>query len=136
MRRRINAHDQLAEFGFRNHQRAQALRGNNKRLDRALRRRVHQRRKARQLRQFAQKVALLGPDHQLGQIQIGVLRNGNPAGKDNHEARSNFARGHDPLPSSKGADFAEPPHALDLQGIEFGDYLIAAVVDDRWRRYR
>ena len=51
---------QLAKFGFRNHQRPQALRRDDECLDGLLRRRVHQRRAAGQLREFAQKVAF-GP---------------------------------------------------------------------------
>jgi hypothetical protein len=43
-----SAHDALAELGFRNHERAQALRGDDERLYGLLRCGVHQRRTARQ----------------------------------------------------------------------------------------
>ena len=43
-----SAHDALAKFGFRNHQRAQPLRRDDECLYRLLRNRVHERRTARQ----------------------------------------------------------------------------------------
>ena len=50
------AHDPLAQFGFRNQQRAQPVRRNDQRLYRLLRDGVHQRRPAGQLRQFAHEL--------------------------------------------------------------------------------
>jgi len=129
-------HDDLAKLGFRDQQRPQPLRRENKRLDRTICRCVHQRWTAGELREFAEESTLLVRDHRLGLIEIDVFGNGNLAGKDDHEARSDFAHRHDPLPVSKGADFAKPADALDLQGIELRDHLIAALVENRWGRCR
>jgi hypothetical protein len=57
------------------------------------------------------------------------------AGKDDHQAGSDFPRRHDLFAIGKGAHLTEPPDALDLQRIELRDHLIPALVEEGWCRH-
>src|SRR6516165_10011224 len=112
------AHDALAKFGFRDHQRAQPPRRDDECLYGLLRNCVHQRRTARQQRQFPQKVSRAVNDERPVIAKLVALGDDDPAREDNHEARSDLADGPKRFTGSKGAQVAEPTRSLDFEQIE------------------
>ena len=76
------AHDPLAELRLRNDQRPQPVRRNDQRFDRLARIGIHQRRSARQLRQFAEECAgALGDNRRLAAGGV-ALKGLDPASQD------------------------------------------------------
>src|SRR5262249_19158311 len=114
-------------LGFRNHQRAQPLRRDDERLYRLLRDRPHQRRTTRQLRQLPHEVARAVGDDRLLIVEMIAPGNVHRSGEDDHEAGSDLGDDPNRFTGCKGAEIAEPTYPLDLQRIEPGEYLIAAL---------
>jgi hypothetical protein len=54
------------------------------------------------------------------------------AGEHNDKTRRDLARSHDPFADRKRTHIPEPAHALDVQWIELGKYLIAALLEKGW----
>src|SRR5829696_7182764 len=88
-------------------------------------------RPARELRQFAHELARAVGNNQLTAAGWVVLRDVDRALQDDRHAEARLADLGQRLAFGKGADLAEPAHALDLRRRQRRKHLMAARVYDR-----
>src|SRR5207247_1525759 len=128
------AHDAFAQLRFRDQNVAQLAGWDDERLDRLHGMRVHQRRAAGQLAELAHERARTVRDDRLVAPERVVLRDGDLTGQNDEHAGTDFAGRDEPLACAVGATLAEAPQTLNLRGLQGGEHLLVAGLDERARR--
>ncbi len=128
------AHDALAEIGFGDQQRAQALRRNQKRLDVALGVAVDQRNAPGERADFGKKLTRSLLDHRRDVAQAIALGDRDMAGQYDEHARSGLAGLEQPFAILVMANFAEPAHVRDLLRRQRRERLLSTRKRGRERR--
>jgi hypothetical protein len=125
-RRRISAHDALAEIGFGDQQRAQFFRRNQQRLDIAFGVAVDQRDAARKLTDLGEKLS--GPlvDDGGDVTEAVALGDRHMAGQHHEHSRAGLAGLEQRFTALVMAHVAEPAHAPDLLRRQGGKGLLEA----------
>jgi hypothetical protein len=120
------AHDALAELGFCNQEGPQLVGRDDQRVDRCSRVGVHQRRPARELRQFTHEMR----DDRGGAARLVTPSDVDVSSQDDAEAQTNLTDGRERFAHPVRADLAKAPYPLDLGRLQNRKHLLPSCLDD------